>query len=58
MTDWRKTETKQCGRCGKSFSPLSNVSKSEWKKRIYCSPQCGADARWKAIRAAKKGGTK
>lgn len=56
MSDWRKTETKQCRRCSIVFKPLSNVSKSEWKKRSFCSPQCAADARWAAVRAAKKGG--
>lgn len=47
-------ETKQCARCRSSFEKLSNVSRSEWKKRQYCSPKCAADARWAAIRAAKK----
>lgn len=54
MIPWRKTERKECAKCEKEFRPLSDVSKAEWKKRQYCSPQCGADARWDAVRAAKK----
>ncbi len=55
MSDWRKTP-KVCARCRKEFRALSDVSKAEWKKRSYCSPKCAADARWEAVRAAKKGG--
>lgn len=56
MNDWRKTEEKECRRCRTRFQPLSNVSRAEWKKRQYCSPKCASDARWEAIRNAKKGG--
>jgi hypothetical protein len=50
------TEPKACGHCGATFKRTSDVSRAEWKKRQYCSPKCAADARWEAIRAAKKGG--
>lgn len=56
MSDWRKTEEKECRRCRAKFKPLSNVSRSEWKRRNFCSQKCGAEARWEAVRAANKGG--
>jgi hypothetical protein len=55
MSDWRKDAKKICAHCRTEFKPLGNVSKSEWRKRRHCSPQCGADARWAALRAAKTG---
>lgn len=51
-----ESESKQCERCRTVFKKLDNVSRSEWRKRQYCSPKCAADARWEAVRAAKKGG--
>jgi hypothetical protein len=56
MSDWRKDAKKICAHCMKEFKVLGDVSKTEWQKRRHCSPQCGADARWAAVRAAKKGG--
>jgi ribosomal protein S27AE len=51
-----KTEPKECARCGATFNRPSDVSRGKWKKRRFCSPRCGAEARWDAVRAAKKGG--
>lgn len=53
-----KTEPKVCenAKCGAAFKRTSDESMSTWKKRQYCSPQCGAQARWERSRAAKKGG--
>jgi hypothetical protein len=53
-----KTETKVCLRCEAKFNRPSDVSRGKWKKRRFCSPRCGAEARWEAVRAAKKGGAK
>jgi hypothetical protein len=51
-----KSEPKACARCGATFNRPSDVSRGKWKKRRFCSPRCGAEARWDAVRASKKGG--